>query len=102
MLCFTAGTAEDMRFRVARTGLGDAELRYASDLDNAGAGTLTFNSNVNSAGNGVTAIRMGNYIGFLITGANTGSIVVQWAQQTAGVNVTTMRAGSMMMLRKVA
>jgi hypothetical protein len=102
MLCYTAGTAEDMRFRIARTGLGDAEFRYSSDLDNAAAGTLTFNSNVNSAGSGVGSIRMGNYIGFLITGANTGSVVVQWAQQVAGVNVTTMRRGSMMILTKVA
>jgi hypothetical protein len=101
MLCFGAGTAEDMRFRIGRTGLGDANLRYASDLDNAGAGTLTFNSNINCPGTGVGSFQMGNYIGFLITGANTGSIVVQWAQQIAGVNVTTMRAGSMMMLRKV-
>lgn len=102
MLAFTAGTAEDMRFRVARTGLTDADFRFASDLDAPNAPTLTFNTNTNCAGNGVGSIRMGNYIGFLRTGANTGSIVVQWAQQIAGVNVTTMLAGSMMMLRRVA
>ena len=102
ILCYTAGTAEDMRFRMGRTGLTDAEFRFTGDLDAPNAGTLTFNSNTNCAGNGVTSIRMGNYIGFLITGASTGSIVVQWAQQVAGVNVTTMRAGSMIMLRKVA
>lgn len=102
MLAFTAGTAEDFRFRVTRSGLSDADLRFASDLDNSAAPTLTWNSVTNCAGNGVTSVRMGNYIGYLITGSNPGDVILQWAQQTTGANPTTLLTGSMMMLRRVA
>ena len=101
MLLFTGGTAEDMRFRVSRTGLSDADLRYASDLDNASAATLTWDSGVNCAVAAAGTLYMGNYIGVLRTGTNTGTVAVQWAQQTSGLTAAVMKAGSMMLLRKV-
>ena len=101
MILFTAGTVEDMRFRVERTGLFDATLLYASDLDNASASTLIFYNTVSCPGSGSLNFRMGNYIGVLRTGADTGTVRLGWGQNASGLNVTTMRAGSMIMLRKV-
>jgi len=102
MILFTAGITEDMRFRVDRTGLADADLKYASDLDNSGAVTLSFGNTVNCAGATAANFRMGNYIGVLKTGSDTGTIRVDFGQNVSGLNVTTMRTGSMMILRKVS
>ena len=102
MLLFTAGTVEDMKFQVERTGLADADLRYARDLDNAAAVTYGLDSGITCAGGGFSSFRMGNYIGVLQTRSATGTIQLGWGQNTSGLNVTTMRAGSMMMLRKVS
>jgi hypothetical protein len=92
----------DLRFRVARTGLSDASLQIAGDLDNATSTVFTWNSTQNIAGAGATALRMGNYIGYLSTGVNVGSVVIQWGQQTAGVANSTLALGSMLMLRRVS
>ena len=102
MLLFTAGTVEDMKFQVERTGLADADLRYARDLDNAAAVTYGFDSSITCAGGGFSSFRMGNYIGVLRTGASTGTVRLGWGQDTSGQGITTIRAGSMMMLRKVS
>lgn len=102
-LLMSGDTAQDLRFRVERTGLSDADLRFASDLDNPVAPTLTWNSNVNNNLAGA-AVLMGNYIGILRTGADTGTVRLAWGQQVSGAPaiVTTLRAGSMMALRRVA
>lgn len=102
LLLFTGGVAEDFRFRIARTSLGDAELRFASDLDNASAPTLTWNSTTNCAVAAAGTLYMGNYIGLVRTGASTGTLVFEWAQQTTGATAAVLKAGSMLMLRKVA
>ena len=102
LLMFTGGTAEDMRFRINRTGLSDAAFRFAGDLDNNAAPTLTWLTNSNCACTGVTNFLIGNYIGVLQTGSDTGTMRIEWGQQTAGATITTMRTGSMMMLRRVA
>lgn len=101
LLLFTGGTVEDMRFNVQRSGLGDATLRMAGDLDNASAATFSFNATQNCAVATSGVWYMGNYIGMLTTGASTGTIFVQWGQQTTGATVARMGEGSMMMLRKV-
>lgn len=51
---------------------------------------------------GATAVRMGNYIGTLVTGSETGTVSIQWRQQTTGAGNSTLKAGSMLMLRRVA
>jgi hypothetical protein len=102
LLITQADAATDFKMRIARTGLSDATLRFAGDLDNAASATLTFNSATNSAGSGVAASpRMGNFIGILKTGTDVGQIAVQWAQQTSGVGETRLLASSMMILRKI-
>lgn len=93
--------ATDLAFRVARTGLTDADLRLAGDLDNAASVTFTWNNQQNIAGAGATALRMGNYIGYLKTGAVDGTLAIQWRQQTTGAGNTTLGANSMLMLRRV-
>lgn len=107
VLLFTGGVAEDMRFRVGRTGLADADLRFASDLDNASAPTLPFANGtsggaVNCAVAAAGTLYMGNYIGVLKTGAASGTVHVEWGQQTTGATPAELRAGSMLLLRKVA
>lgn len=102
ILIFTAGTAEDLQHTITRTGLTDADLQVTFDLDTVTASVFTFDSVYTCAGAGVTSLRMGSYQGYLITGADTGSVTVQFRQQVAGTNPTTMRAGSMMMLTRVA
>lgn len=104
MFLMTGDTAQDLRFRMGRTGLSDATLRFTGDLDGTpSTNNLTWGTNTtfNLAG---TANRYANYIGVLITGANPGTIHVEWGQAVSGAPaaVTTMRAGSMMLLRKVA
>lgn len=102
MLLTQSNNATDFTFRVIRTGLSDADLRYTGDLDNAAASTLTWNSAQNIAGSGETATpRMGNYIGMIDTGSNTGNIAIQWRQQTSGVGQTKLLRGSMLILRRV-
>lgn len=102
LLLTMADAATDLAFRLQRTGLSDADLRVAGDLDNAAATTFTWASQQNIAGAGATALRMGNYIGMLTTGSNTGVVAVQWRQQTSGAGNSTLKAGSMLMLRRVA
>lgn len=104
MFVMTGDTAQDLRFRVERTGLSDATLNYTGDLDGSPASqNLTWNSGVafNLAG---TALRYANYIGVLMTGSETGTMQVAWGQSVAGdpAAATTLKAGSMMMLRRVA
>ena len=103
MLVMSGDTAQDLRFRVERTGLADAEFRFAGDLDNPVAPSFTFNSNINNNLAG-TAVRIGNYIGVLRTGTANGTLRLAWGQQVAGAPAapTTLRAGSMMVLRRVA
>ena len=103
MLLMRGDTANDLRFRIERTGLGDAGFQYAGDLDNPVAATLTWNTNANNNLAG-TAIRMGNYIGSLRTGSETGTLQLAWGQQVAGepVITTTMLTGSIIALRKIA
>lgn len=101
MLRFRGGTAEDFRFRVNRTGLSDAELRFAGDLDNNSAATLTWTSAVNCAVAAAGTNYLGNYIGVVITGADPGTLILEWAQQVTGATAATLAAGSMLMLRQV-
>jgi hypothetical protein len=89
MTVFTAGTAEDFRYRVTRTGLSDADFRLPTTTTASGA-TVTWNGNVNSAGNGITVFRIGVLSGFLETGANAGTVVIQGSQQVSGINTTTL------------
>lgn len=102
-LLITGDTVQDFRFRIGRTGLSDADLRHTGDLDGNPATTLTWDggTNVNLGG---AAVRMINNIGIIRTGSDTGTVLLQWGQQVAGTptDVTTLRAGSMMMLRRVA
>lgn len=102
LLLTSADAATDLAFRMGRTGLSDANLRLAGDLDNAASATFPFNNQQNIAGSGATSLRMGNYIGMLTTGTDTGVLSVQWRQQTSGAGNSTLNAGSMMMLRRVA
>lgn len=102
LLMTKSDTATDLRFRVARTGLSDADLRLAGDLDNASSATITWNTAQNIAGAGVTTLRMGNYIGYLKTGDTLGNIAIQWGQQVSGVGTSTLALGSMLMLRRVS
>lgn len=104
MLFIMSGdTAQDLRFRVERTGLADATLTYTGDLDNPVAATLTWNSAVNNNLAG-TARRMGNYIGVVKTNTDTGTLQLAWGQQVAGTptNVTTLHAGSFIQLQRIA
>ena len=103
MLLMSGDTANDLRFRVERVGLSDASFTYTGDLDNPVATTFTFNSNINNNLAGA-AVRMGNYIGVLITGTDPGTIRLAWGQQVTGdpAIATTMHTGSMLMLRRVA
>lgn len=103
MLITQAGANSDFAFRVARTGLSDATLTYAGDLDAANAATITWNAQQNIAGSGASAApRSGNYIGYILTGGNPGTVVIEWRQQTSNAEETKLLRGSMMMLRKVA
>lgn len=102
LMLTSSDSATDLSFRFQRTGLSDANLRVAGDLDNAAASTFTWLNQQNIAGSSATNYRMGNYIGVLQTGANTGAVSIQWRQQTTGAGNSTLRAGSMMMLRRVA
>lgn len=104
MLLMTGDTAQDLRIRVERTGLSDALLRFTGDLDGSPATEdRTWNTAItfNLAG---TAHRYANYIGMLKTGSDTGTVRLAWGQAVAGAPTaaTTMKAGSMMMLRRVA
>ena len=88
MTVFTAGTAEDFRYRVTRTGLSDADFRLPTTTTSSGA-TVTWNGAVNSAGNGA-AVRIGFLSGYLETGSNAGDVIIQGSQQVSGVNTTTL------------
>jgi len=101
LLMTKSGAATDLSFRVSRTGLADADLRYGGDLDNPAAPVVTWNTVRNIAGAGATVLRMGNYIGYLKTGSNMGTLAIQWRQQTSGVGDSTLAEGSMLMLRKI-
>lgn len=101
LLMTKADAATDLSFRVQRTGLSDAELYLAGDLDNAASTVFTWAAQQNIAGAGATALRMGNYIGYIITGSDTGTVAVQWRQQTSGAGNSTLGRGSMLMLRRV-
>jgi hypothetical protein len=102
LLVTKSDAATDLAFRVQRSGLSDADLRLAGDLDNAASVVFTWAQQQNIAGAGATALRMGNWIGYLITGASTGAIAIQWRQQTSGAGQTTLARGSMLMLRRVS
>ena len=101
LLMTRADAATDLAFRVNRSGLADADIRIAGDLDNSASTVFTWLNQQNIAGAGTTALRMGNYIGYLVTGADAGSVAIQWRQQTAGAGASTLARGSMMMLRRV-
>lgn len=102
LLMTQSDAATDLAFRVQRSGLSDADMRLAGDLDNAASAVFTWGTQQNIAGAGATARRMGNYIGWIITGDDTGSVSVQWRQQTTGAGNSTLAKGSMLMLRRVA
>ena len=102
MFLTQADTAPDFSFRVARNGLSNADLRYTGDLDNPAGSSFTFNGQQNIIGAGSTTNpRIGNYIGMLSTGSDTGEVSIQWRQQTSNAGITRLKLGSMLMLRRV-
>lgn len=103
LLMTQSDAATDLAFRLRRSsGLSGADLRVAGDLDNAASSNFTWDSQQNIAGAGATALRMGNYIGYLRTGSDPGIISLQWRQQTSGAGNTTLAANSMMLLRRIS
>lgn len=91
----------DMKMRVNRTGLSDAILQYAGDLDLSSAPILTWTSGNVIAGT-TNVERMGNFIGYIRTGTDPGSISIQWAQNALdAVNPAQMSADSCIFLRKI-
>lgn len=102
MVLQSSDAATDLKFRVARTGLDDADLRFAGDLDNNSAVTSGFYSPQNLVGAGTSVLRAGNWIGTLKTGDVLGTVVFEWGQQTSGPAASTLNAGSMLLLRKIA
>ncbi|WP_026946188.1 hyaluronate lyase N-terminal domain-containing protein [Algoriphagus marincola] len=89
------------RFQVQRSGLSDAEFNYAGDLDNNGAITLDFGSTISI--NISSTRRLGYFVGLLHVKSDPGSLILSWSQTTASdvSPLTTLHAGSNMILRKI-
>ena len=102
MFILTGSTTEDMRFRIDRTGLGDAVLWFTAAVATIPATPNTWltNTNVNLAGAATRTVHMS---GVLRTITNTGTLFVAWGQQVSGApaDVTTMYAGSFIRLEKL-
>jgi len=102
LFILTGDTAQDMRFRIDRTGLADAELRFTNAVATVPSTPITWqsNTNVNLAG---SAVRMVTMRGVLRTVTETGTLFVAWGQQVSGAPavVTTMYAGSFIRLEKL-
>lgn len=102
MFLMTGDTAQDLRFRVDRSGLSDADLRFTQAVTSVPATPITWgsNTNVNLAG---SALRQLHMRGVLITGTDPGTLSIGWGQQVSGAptEVTTMRKGSYIKLEKL-
>lgn len=98
--CYTSGTTPDIKFRWSvPTG---ATLRWSAVGTNI-SGTfaepfLDTATEPGFAGNGSDAIV--RVMGLLVT-SNAGTLLVQWAQQTANASNTVLKAGSWLKLTKV-
>lgn len=104
LLIANGNSSGDFRFKISATGLADAFFEYAGDLDSPNAVMTTFEQTwvVQTTAANTSGQRMGNYIGVLKTGAATGSIRLEWAQNTANGEATGLFSGSMILLRKVS
>lgn len=106
-LLLSGDAAQDFRFRMDRTDLTDADLRFTGDLDGSpSSNNLTWQVNTTLTTNGAypAQARYANYIGRLTTGDVAGRVWVGWGQGVAGApaDATTLHAGSFMLLRKLA
>lgn len=103
MLIANGPSAGDFRFKISATGLADAFFEYAGDLDNTNAIMTTFEQTwiAQTTAATISGQRMGNYIGVLKTGAETGSIRLEWAQNAANAEPSGLFSGSMILLRKL-
>lgn len=98
-LLYTATIGVGLKYRFGRTGLSDADLRFSVAPDRPDAETLTWAGETDCDGDGV---RQSVGTGVIVTGAVSGSIVLEWSQVVSDVADTTLKAGSMITLTAVA
>lgn len=95
-----SGTTPDFKMALDRSGLSDAELYWQQFITLGGgsaAAAHTFGTSV------TTTTATGNdqlwgAAGILVTGSNTGTLKVQWAQNTSDAGNTTVKAGAVLRL----
>lgn len=102
MQVITSGrSSQGIRFAIQRSGLSDAVLHYAGDLDNSIAPVTSFDTAVNISTH--ANLRIGLFVGILKTGSDPGSIAFAWGQIAAGALTpdSTLYAGTNVILRKL-
>lgn len=96
--------ARDFRYRIDRTGLSDADLKYTQFNFSGGMPvTYGFASTLIIQGASATSSpRLHSWFGTLRTGAESGSFGLSWAQNSAGPENSTILADSCIVLRRIA
>lgn len=106
-LVFLGGTQGSSDLKISWTAPAGVTMNWIGiGKDTAGAFTwptpLTTPTATAAFGTLGAAVRMARVEGSLITGATPGTLQLQWAQNTSSATATTMKAGSILKLTRVA
>jgi len=95
-LIYDSGTTPDLDISlVAPSGSTGGYTKQAS----TGSPLISFGNQLNFAGSGASKMAFVN--GVLIVGATAGDLQLQWAQATSDVGNTTVKAGTVLILREI-
>lgn len=98
---FTNGPVGAVNTNFGWTAPALATMQWG-DLFGDAATTIAGTQNRDVIGTGASDLRLFEAVGTLITGANAGTLQLQWAQGTADPTASTVFAGSVLTLIKIA
>lgn len=107
-MIYSAGTAERIKYQWSapasatmdwNIGAADSSVLAAKGIGWFGLSTMATVDSIGAAGTGTQMVAA--CFGLLRVSATSGTLKLQWAQNTSGVNATTIYAGSFLSLHRV-